>query len=227
MAASHHTMSHCLTCCRPGEEDLNEDQQGGAHPARDPPARGGRRGHLPLRLQSGLAKTEPLSTSSSAGSRQQIRWVTSSEVAGQLRDYLLSCQTLILRLLTISLYDSSQHFLLWPSDRSHQSDLSHSAVPEPRLSQTGCPISPLMKEKCWTGPNLLLELRQVSQSAAGCSLTARAALTSANERGGEGRVTCQDWNILQRSPSRPAELHGQHPDREQVGGAGGGAGWEI
>ena len=227
MAASHHTMSHCLTCCRPGEEDLNEDQQGGAHPARDPPARGGRRSHLPLRLQSGLAKTEPLSTSSSAGSRQQIRWVTSSEVAGQLRDYLLSCQTLILRLLTISLYDSSQHFLLWPSDRSHQSDLSQSAVTEPRLSQTGCPISPLMKEKCWTGPNLLLELRQVSQPAAGCSLTARAALTSANERGGEGRVTCQDWNILQRSRAAPAELHGQHPDREQVGGAGGGAGWEI
>ena len=202
MAASHHTMSHCLTCCRPGEEDLNEDQQGGAHPARDPPARRGRSSHLPLRLQSGLAKTEPLSTSSSAGSRQQIRWVTSSEVAGQLRDYLLSCQTLILRLLTISLYDSSQHFLLWPSDRSHQSDLSHSAVTGPRLSQTGCPISPLMKEKCWTGPNLLLELRQVSQSAAGCSLTARAALTSANERGGEGRVTCCRLEYLQRSPSR-------------------------
>ena len=81
-----------------------------------------------------------------------------------------------------------------------------------------------MKEKCWTGPNLLLELRQVSQSAAGCSLTARAALTSANERVVRGVSRAADWNICKGPPAAPAELHGQHPDREQVGGAGGGAG---
>ena len=62
-------MSHCLSP-RPGEEDLNEDQQRGVDPARDPPARRGRRGHLPPGPQGGLTQTEPQPPAAPAVGRQ-------------------------------------------------------------------------------------------------------------------------------------------------------------